>query len=145
MADIVRRAKYEIDTGAVTKATADLNNMAKASEGVSLASLKQEKAHLSLTPKLERLQRQLDAQYRAEQQYLQHQRLLDAAVAQGTISIGRKNELLALSAARTSTAVTANENFAKSTNASKAALTNLSFQINDIARRRTGPTRPAEG
>lgn len=132
MTDVIRRAKYEVDTSAVTKATTDLNAMANASEGVRLSSIKQEKATTDLSSAVEKLQRRLDSQYRAMQQHVANEKLLDSAVAQGAISIMRKNELMALSAERINTAATATGNFTKSSGLARHELVNLGRQVQDV-------------
>lgn len=98
--EAVRRLTIESTAKGVSETTTQLNALGKAHSGVAVESTKTEKATLSLEKRLNSIQRQYDANYRAEQALTKVTRELNAAEAQGLITTTRKNELLRLAAAR---------------------------------------------
>ncbi|KQS66497.1 hypothetical protein ASG32_30700 [Methylobacterium sp. Leaf361] len=97
------------------------------------------KYRISAAAAADRLQRQLDSEYRATKQMEAALRDLERARAQGIISVTRQNELIALAeqrfggaAAAATRAAAANENHAKSTGIASHQLQNLGYQLNDV-------------
>lgn len=122
--EIVIRARTE----GVQKATTDLDQLAVAEERVVNAegqavvvTEKTTRARLSAAAALDRLQRQLDAEYRATRDLAAANRLLDRARSQGLLSIAEHNRLSGFATRRHEEAAaaalrsrTANDNLAGS-------------------------------
>lgn len=127
-------------TQGVDEATAKLKGMAGAQEQVSQTSQTAERVTASMERRLQSIQRSLDADFRAKEQIARVERDLARAREQGIVSAQRQAELIQLAQQRygqfglgAAKATAANENFARSSSNSQQAITQLSFQINDIA------------
>lgn len=116
-----------------------LNEVDKAQDGVAVSAQRMTKVYGSSETRLNRIQRSLDANFRAVEAKARVQRELDAALHKGAITQERYSELLALSAQKyqVSTAAANNNSAALVRNAASAKLAafqqrNLVFQLNDV-------------
>lgn len=91
----------------VDETAAKLKQLAAAQGGVAVASDRTTKSTLSVEKAYERLARQYDITHRQMRQFEAAERTLNAAQAQGLITLARKNELLALASAQTDRATAA--------------------------------------
>lgn len=94
--EAVRRLRIEATTRGVDEAKNKLTALAGAQGEVATASQFQERATLSMSRALERIQTRYDEAYRSEQQLARIERDLSAARAQGLISLERQAELMSL-------------------------------------------------
>lgn len=94
-------------TTGVKEAAGDLKKLDAAYAGVTVESAKMEKATLSVDRQFAALQRRIDPTFRATERLAAAERTLNAAQAQGLITLARKNELLALSAVQSDRAAAA--------------------------------------
>ena len=92
----IRRIQIDAMTKGVDDATAKLNKLAGAQDHLAVASDKSTKAQLSMERALERMQRQYDQAYRAQQALAKVERDLAGARAQGLVSQQRASELMQL-------------------------------------------------
>lgn len=120
--EAVRRLRIESTSRGVSETTDKLKALHQAQEGVIVTSREKERATQSMERRLQSIQKQYDANYRAERALANVERDLKTAVDQGLISIGRKNELMALAAQRHGAAATA-------ATAHRTALTGLATQM----------------
>lgn len=107
MNEAIRRLTVQATSKGVKETSRDLQGLGKAHQAVTVESQKSERATLSLERRLDSLQRQYDKNYRATAAMAKIERDLNAIQAQGLITAARKNELLALAAARHGAAATA--------------------------------------
>lgn len=122
--------------------------LARQSDTVAVSTERVEKRQLSAKAAYDRLQRSLDDQFRLEEKMWRVQRDLQRASDQGLVSEQRRMQLLDLARQRYSassaavtgyshaigkTAVSANDNLARSTGLARHELVNFSRQIQDVA------------
>ena len=138
--DVIKRITIEAKSRGVAEASADLNRLAAAQDGVAVASDRTERRTLSVERAYERLARQIDADYRATKQFEAAQRTLNAAMDQGLIDQARYSNLIDLAAERQARAAVATRAAAVTHAASAGAVKlntgqvqNLTFQLNDMA------------
>jgi len=93
--EAVRRLTIVTSAPGADQAAASLRGVAKAMDGVTVASQSQEKATLSLDQKFASIERKYVAQVRAQQDYEKIQRQVNAAVAQNPALQDRANVVLA--------------------------------------------------
>lgn len=110
----VRRIDIQATSSGVAQATAALDKLGQAHDGISLASSKTERATLSLEKSYEKIVRRFDATARSEQDLARIERDLDRARAQGLVSLGRQNELMELARVRVLGLSASNDNAAAS-------------------------------
>ena len=79
----IRRVQIDATTRGVDEATAKLNKLAGAQDNLAVVSDRSTRAQLSMDRVLERMQRQYDQAYRAQQALAKVERDLGAARAQG--------------------------------------------------------------
>lgn len=106
----VRRIDIQATSSGVAQATAALDKLGQAHDGISVASSKTERATLSLEKSYEKIVRRFDATARAEQDLARIERDLDRARAQGLVSLGRQSELMELARVRMLGLNSANDN-----------------------------------
>jgi hypothetical protein len=92
----IRRVQIDATTRGVDEATAKLNKLAGAQDDLAIVSDRSTKAQLSMERALDRMQRQYDQAYRAQQALAKVERDLAAARAQGLVSQQRASELMQL-------------------------------------------------
>ncbi|MBN9022166.1 MAG: phage tail length tape measure family protein [Rhizobiales bacterium] len=138
--NVIRQVTIKAQASGVASAAAELNRLSAAQDGVTVASDRAERRTLSVERAYERLQRQLDAGYRATKQFEAAQRDLDRAMDQGLIDQQRYGQLIDLAAERQARAAAASHAMAtaqvSSANGVKlnaGQVQNLSFQLNDMA------------
>ena len=90
----IRRVQIDATTRGVDEATAKLNKLAGAQGNLAVVSDRSTKAQLSMERALERMQRQYDQAYRAQQALAKVERDLAAARAQGLVSQQRASEIM---------------------------------------------------
>lgn len=98
--EAVRRLTIESVVKGISETMAKLRGLSSAQQGVVVTSREQEKATQSMERRLNSIQRQYDANYRATESLRKVTKDLNAAEAQGLITTQRKNELLRMAAAR---------------------------------------------
>lgn len=106
----VRRIDIRATSQGVDQATAGLQKLGTAHDGVTVASSKTERATLSLERSYNGIIRKLDVTARQTQDLARLENTLSAARAQGLVSLGRQNELMDLARARMSALAVANDN-----------------------------------
>lgn len=106
----IRRIDIQATSSGVAQATAALDKLGQAHDGISVASAKTERATLSLEKSYEKIVRRFDATARAEQDLARIERDLDRARAQGLVSLGRQSELMELARVRMLGLNSANDN-----------------------------------
>lgn len=112
--DTIRRISIEASSKGVAEATTGLNKLGTAHDGVTVAAAKTERANTSMAAGLAKVERQLDAQFRAASMMARVERTLDQARAQGLVTLERQAQLMELARARTLGLSAANENVARS-------------------------------
>lgn len=134
--DVTIRARSE----GVDATAAAAERLARAGDAVVASSDRQSRSTLSVERALDRLQRQIDSAYRESQLFEQGQRTLDRALQQGRLSAeGYERSLGLLQTKYGSSAVAINDNtatlsrFEKQTGLASHQVTNLGYQLNDVA------------
>lgn len=112
--EVVRRLTIESIPKGVSESVDKLRALRGEMEAVTVTSQRQEKATQTMERRLASIQKQYDANYRAEQALARVTRDLNAAEAQGLITAARKNELLTLATAKHAQAATATTAHARS-------------------------------
>ena len=130
--EAVRRLTIVTSAPGADQAAASLQGVAKAMDGVTVASQKQEKATLSLDQKFASIERKYVEQVRAQQDYEKIQRQVNAAVAQNPQLQERANVVLARAAERFKAVGVANDNLTTSTGLARHEVINLSRQLQDV-------------
>lgn len=116
------------------------DDLARSEGGVATATDRQTRYRISAAAAADRLQRQLDGEYRASKQMEAALRDLERARQQGIISASRQMELIKLAETRYAPAAAgadrlaaANSNVARSGEIAGHHLTNLTYQLSDVA------------
>lgn len=145
----IQRLDIVATSTGVAQATAGLDALGKAHQGVAVASESTERATLSLERRVESISRKFDLQYRAEQELAKVERDLSAARAQGLIGLDRQAQLMDLARQRALGLTAANSNLAsqadKMGNAVKASSANvggLAAQFQDVGVQLAGGQSP---
>jgi tape measure domain-containing protein len=112
---VVRRVEIEASVKGAKQVATDLSSIVEAQEGVAVASAKSERATLSAEKAFERMQRQLDPLYRAQQKMMEVERQVERARNQGLATMGRANQLMEIQRQRVLQLSGANDNLARST------------------------------
>lgn len=148
MAAIQRIDIVATSTG-VAQATAGLDALGSAHQGVTVASETSERATLSLERRVESISRKFDLQYRAEQELAKVERDLNAARGQGLIGLDRQNQLMDLArqkalgmAAANSNAIGTVDKFGASVKQSSANVGGIAAQFQDVAVQLAGGQSP---
>jgi hypothetical protein len=120
--DYVLRARTE----GVAEVTAAAQRLGGATDALAAKTETVSKSQISAAAALDRLQRQLDLNYRSMRQFEQAQRDLDRAQQQGLLSTARHAELLSQAAARYGQATISSRAFAAATSGVSGQLIALS-------------------
>ena len=94
--DVIRNLTIRATTEGVDAAASSVNKLTGAQEGLAAASVKTEKATLSVDAALARTERRYDQEANAAKQLARVQQDLDAAREAGRITQQRQNELMSL-------------------------------------------------
>lgn len=94
--EAIRRLTIQATVPGVVESTDRLRQLGEAYKGVTVQAESSGKATQSMEKRLESIQRRYDVEYRAQKDLTKLQRDLDAARAQGLITLARQNELMAL-------------------------------------------------
>lgn len=129
----IQRIDIVTTTNGVTQATAALDALGRAHQGVTVASETSERATLSLERRVESISRKFDLQYRAEQELAKVERDLNAARGQGLIGLDRQNQLMDLARQKALGMAAANSNAIGTVNQFGAAVKSSSGQVGGIA------------
>lgn len=129
----IQRIDIVATSNGVAQATAGLDALGRAHQGVSLASETTERATLSLERRVESISRKFDLQYRAEQKLAKVERDLSAARAQGLIGLDRQAQLMDLARQRALGLAAANSNVAGMVDKFGASVKSSSGQVGGIA------------
>lgn len=147
MADLtVRRLEVRATSEGVDALKAKLEGIAtaqtqvaRAGDALGFATETLSRRQLSAASSFERLQRNLDGSYAAQQRYAASVRDLDRATAQGLVTEQRRAELLGFAATKFGTASVANENFrrgldftTRQSGLARHELINLGRQAQDV-------------
>lgn len=147
MTDVVRRIEVRGKSVGLENLKAKLDSVATAQGGVAVAADQMTRAQGSSESRFNRLQRSLDANYRAQEAIARATRTADAALAQGLTTKSRHAEVLDLitqkyglnsvaanaNARATRGAAAASHAMAAASRANSFQLRNLQFQMMDIA------------
>lgn len=129
----IRTLTVRAQTVGADEATAKLYKLADAQDRVAVVSERTTRTTLSVERAYDRLQREFDATYRAQERLTRVARDLDRAEQQGLATAARRAELMAAAEAKIMASVRANDNLGKSTGAAGQQIQQLGFQLNDIA------------
>ncbi len=129
----IQRLDIVATSTGVAQATAGLDALGRAHQGVAVASESTERATLSLERRVESISRKFDLQYRAEQELAKVERDLSAARAQGLIGLDRQAQLMDLARQRALGLAAANTNVAGTVDKFGAAVKQSSGQVGGIA------------
>ena len=123
----------------VDKVTRANDDLAASEDRVAVAGNRTTQYRNSAVTAAERLQRTLDAEYKAQKQMEAALRDIERARQQGLISMSREGELIGLAEQRYSSAAdaikraaAANTNHAQTSGIAAHQLQNLGYQINDV-------------
>ncbi len=140
MSAVVQDVTIRASSEGVDQAAASAERLARAGDAAAASGETQSRSALSVQRAYERLQRQIDMNYRQQQLFEQGQRTLDRALQQTHISAEEHARSLALLQARYgATAAAVNDNvapisrFQKATGLAAHDVQNLGFQLNDVA------------
>ncbi|OYX00817.1 MAG: hypothetical protein B7Z15_20060 [Rhizobiales bacterium 32-66-8] len=129
----IQRLDIVATSTGVAQATAGLDALGRAHQGVAVASESTERATLSLERRVESISRKFDLQYRAEQELAKVERDLSAARAQGLIGLDRQSQLMDLARQRALGLAAANTNVAGTVDKFGASVKQSSGQVGGIA------------
>lgn len=121
MQNVVRRLSIEATTRGVKEAEQAARGLSKAVDGIAVSGARAEKATQSMEGRLASIQRQYDAQYRAQEKMAKVERDLMQAQQQGILTQQRRLELLSMAAERHGLATAAINREAAATDALAAA------------------------
>lgn len=122
MQEAVRRLTVQATSTGVTETTAKLNQLSAAQKGVTVTAQGQATATISMERRLASIQARLDPVIRQQQIMARLERDLNAARAQGLITLERQNQLLAMQSAQ----------FAKTAATSRGFFSNLGLGAGGI-------------
>jgi hypothetical protein len=108
------------------------NAVAKAQDAVVASTERLEKRSLSVQNSLNRLQRQYDSTFRAQESVARVERTLNRAREQGLVTEARHAQLLGLATDRINKQVGANDNLSKSSERAAHQMGQLAFQAQDV-------------
>lgn len=129
----IRRIDIQATSTGVDQAAAALDKLGKAHDDVAVSSTKTERATLSLERSYDRIQRQFDATYRAEQQLARTERELSAARSQGLLSLSRQTELMEMARQRVLGLSNANDNAAASSSRFARSATEIATNLSPLS------------
>lgn len=145
----IQRLDIVATSSGVAQATAALDALGKAHQGVAVDSESTERATLSLERRVESISRKFDLQYRAEQELAKVERDLSAARAQGLIGLDRQAQLMDLARQRALGLTAANSNLASQADkmgtavkASTGSIGNMTAQLQDVGVQLAGGQSP---
>ncbi|MFG1184365.1 phage tail length tape measure family protein [Xanthobacter aminoxidans] len=140
----INELRIEAKTESLARAESDLNKVADAQQRVAAsgevmatATDKAIRRQVDASVALDRLRKTVDDAYKAQQAFAAGQRTLDRNLAQGNLSQQDHARLLDMLRVKYGVAQTANDNFsqsaAKGTKLTANEMTNLGYQLNDVA------------
>lgn len=94
MQEAIRRLRIEATSTGVTEATRGLKQLDQAQKGVVVSAQGQERATVSMEKRLDRIRRQYDLNYRAQQTLARVERDLTRARQQGLITLQQQSALM---------------------------------------------------
>lgn len=120
--EAVRRLTIVATGKGLVETKGQLDRLSQSQAGVTETSRRQERATLSMERRLDSIRRRYDTNYRAQTTLAKVERDLNAARAQGLITLRRQNELMALATARARGQAAATGTLAASLGSARAVL-----------------------
>lgn len=131
--DVIRQLTVRARTEGLDEYQRKIKAVAGAEAEHAAAIERKDRYALGAQRTVDKTLRSLDAEYRAQVQFLSVARGLERAQAQGAVSLDQHNRLLDLARQKYFNLGQAGDNLAKSTGRSSAGLQQLGYQLNDVA------------